>query len=185
MFEWLSKLLEAIGSVIPRLVLIKRTHGAIRFGLGGSAKELKPGLHVWWPLFQEVIEIPVARQTINLNPQTIMTADGSRISVSGVLVYSISDVGAALSESYEVDETIADVGLTSVVEVIMGHTIEELKASMVDKTLSTKLSRKCRAKLNKFGVRIISCALTDFTPCSVIRLLTDKHEGDVHGTESF
>jgi regulator of protease activity HflC (stomatin/prohibitin superfamily) len=170
MLEWLSRLIDSFLSWIPRLVHVKRTHGAVIF-TGANSKEWKPGLHLYWPLISEYIELPVVRQTHNAATQVVLTDEGQSLAVSAVIVYEISDVMAALSASYEVEDTIGDVSLTSVMEVIAGEPLKELAAKQKDGRLAHELTLKARKRLRPFGVKVQAASLTDFSTCQVVKHL--------------
>lgn len=170
MLDWLGKIIEGILAVVPRPVLIKRTHGAVVF-TGARAKEWKPGLHILWPLISEYLELPVVRQTHNAATQVVMTAAGKPLAVSGVVVYEITDVMAALSRTYEVDDTIGDVSLTAIVEVLAGERLRELTEKLKDGKLSHELTLRTRRRLRPFGVKVVSVNLSDFATCTVLKHL--------------
>lgn len=170
-FEWLSQFAEFIASLFPRLLVIRETHAAVKFVRGHRVKEMRPGLHVYWPLVTEYLEMPKVRQTINLNTQVVLTHDRKALAVSGIVVYEVQDAVKALSKSYDVDDTIGDVALTAVATVISQHTLGELMELQREGDLSTELTKACRARLYQFGIKIKSCALTDFAVSQVVTLL--------------
>lgn len=63
---WLNDLFQWIGRWIPRLVLIHVTHRGVRFGPRGTAREVGPGLVVYWPITHALIQVPITLQSIQL-----------------------------------------------------------------------------------------------------------------------
>ncbi len=171
MLEWLAAITDRVFSVFPRLLLVQQTHRAVKF-TGSKAKELGPGLHIWWPLISEVEEIPVARQTVNLDIQVLVTKDGKTLAVGGVVVYSIKSAIDAIVRNYDHDETLSDVSMTAITEVVVNHTFDELMAALRGGTLERELTKRARRRLKAFGFKVDRCALTDITPCRAIRLLS-------------
>jgi hypothetical protein len=45
------------------ILIIRATHGGVKWVRGKRIKALGPGLHIWWPLTTEVEVIVTARQT--------------------------------------------------------------------------------------------------------------------------
>jgi regulator of protease activity HflC (stomatin/prohibitin superfamily) len=169
MLGWVSDLFETFGNLFPRLLHVQQTHRGVKFA-GAKAKELAPGLHWWWPLTTEVVEIPVARQTVNLPIQGLVTSDGKQVAISGVVVYSIRSAMDAIVKNYDHEETLGDVAMTAIAEVVLGNTYEQLMSHVRDGTLEKELSKRARSRLKRFGFQVDRCALTDITPCRSIRL---------------
>ena len=172
MFSWLSQLFETFGSLFPHLRHVKATHRAVQFA-GKRVKELAPGLHWWWPITTEILDLPVVRQTLNIATQVVTTRDGSPVAASGVVVYEISDIMAALGRCYDHEETIGDVALCAVVEVLQSYDLPALREALSSGDLERRLSKVSRKRLKSFGVRVVRCALTDFAPCQVFRVIGD------------
>lgn len=170
MLDWLSKLIDSALSWVPRIVHIKRTHRAVVF-TGAGAKEWAPGIHIYWPIISEYLELPVVRQTHNAPTQVVMTAAGKPLAISGVIVYEISDIMAALSHTFEVEDTIGDVSLTAIVEVLAGENLREVCAKLKSGVLSNELTKRARRRLKPFGVKVLSVNLSDFVCCTVIKHL--------------
>ena len=78
---WIGKIAEWLGELIPKLLIIPTTHGGIAFVRGKNVKPLKPGLHIYWRFWTEVLVIPVARQTKVLEPRSLNTTDNNSFSV--------------------------------------------------------------------------------------------------------
>lgn len=170
-FEWLSEFFQFLGSLFPRLAIVRATHGAVKFVHGNKVKELKPGLHVYWPFLTDFLEIPTARTTYNFSEQVVMTVDEKSLAVSGVLVYQITDVVKALSKSYDVDDTIGDIGNTAIMETLSGKKLKDLMEAQRSGELTKELTKTCRSRLCQFGVKVISAALTDFSTCQVLKIM--------------
>lgn len=168
---WLSEFISTFVSFFPHLLKVRATHGAVKFVHGKKVVELKPGLHWYWPLVTEVLEIPTARTTYNFDTQVILTRDAKPLAVSAVLVYRVVDVVAALSQSYDVDDTVGDVGNSSITRVLSGKTLDEVLESQREGNLQDELTEMCSEELSEFGIEVEAAALTDFSTCMVIKTL--------------
>lgn len=168
---WLSDFIQTFISFFPHLLQVRATHGAVKFVHGKKVVELKPGLHWYWPIVTEILEIPTARTTYNFDTQVILTSDGKPLAVSAVLVYRVSDVVAALSQSHDVDDTIGDVGNSAITRVLSGKSLEDLMAEQRKGTLQGELTGMCSEGLEPFGIDVESASLTDFSTCMVIKTL--------------
>jgi regulator of protease activity HflC (stomatin/prohibitin superfamily) len=170
----LGTIVEALLQFIPRLKIIRATHEGVRWRRGKYPIRMKPGLHVWWPLTTEIEEIVIARQTINLASQALETRDDKQVVAECFCVYRIYDVVKAIGEkNYDVDSTICDITQAAVVEFVMGHTLDELKAGISDSEsrLSKELTTSVRKRLRQYGVSIQRCGFTDFATAKVYRVI--------------
>lgn len=171
-FAWLSNLIDSIAALIPRLKIIRSTHGGVKFKNGKKPIEIRPGLIFYWPLTTEIEIIPTARQTNNLPSQCLLTKDGKTVVVGGVVIYSINDVVAGVSRNWSLDQTINDIAMISITKVITEHTLEYLQNNLTN-SIAKSLTKEARARLKSYGVRVHKVALTDFSRCLVIRNMAD------------
>jgi regulator of protease activity HflC (stomatin/prohibitin superfamily) len=171
-FGWFGDLMSWVTRWVPRLCICKRGHAGVRFRHGHDAKPIEPGLYVYWPIVTEVIEYPVARQTLNLTMQRLVTEDGKTVVVAAVVVYRVSDVLKALVDSWEVEATIADIALTTSVSVVVTNKYDYLRKELNGKIAET-LTTRCREALEPYGIDVLFSAFTDFCPARVISLAND------------
>jgi len=167
-FGWIADLVNWFARIIPRLYLLKYNYSAIKYVYGKKVKELKPGIHIYWPLVTEIEEFPIARQTQSLEHQVLMTSDMHKIVVTGVIIYEVSDVVAALSENYDINDTISDIAMTSIVNTIRSRTMSQL---MIDLTsdVEVEFTNSCRDSLWSYGVKVHRAAFLSCSECLVIR----------------
>lgn len=174
-FAWIADIVNALGKLLPRLLIVRATHGGIKWRLGSRVKAMLPGLHVYWPLTTEVELIVTARQTLNLPTQVLMTADRRQVVVGTVVVYRVSDVLDAIGQrNWDHNTTICDITQAAVVEVIAKGTLDELSAGIANDTVNRQLTAACRRRLRQFGVSVNRCAVTDFAPCRAYRLIGNE-----------
>lgn len=69
--SFLNDLAQWIGRWIPRLVLIEPTHRGVLFGPRGGARELPPGLRIYWPITHVLVLVPVTTQSVQLSAQIL------------------------------------------------------------------------------------------------------------------
>ena len=169
-FSWFGQILDAVGTLIPRRLIIRATQGGVKW-TGKRVKALKPGFHWYWPVITEVEVIVTARQTLNLPPQTLMTQDRVKLAVSAVIVYSVYDVVRAIGEvNWDVTGTASDIAQAAVVEVISSTAFCDVSSGVTGE-IEKRLTSTARRRLNRYGVRVHRCALTDLAECRVVRLI--------------
>lgn len=171
MLEWLSDIVTALLEIVPRRVIIRATHAGVKWGLRGRPVELKPGWRWYWPLISSVEIIPVARQTLDLPTQALLSKDGKQVIASGVVVYSIQDIVKAIGErNFDVDATVSDISQAVIVEVMTTWKFCDLFENIGGR-VKEDLTGACRKQLRCFGVYVHRVALTDFSSCRSLNLL--------------
>lgn len=151
------------------MVIIRTTHRAVKFVRGKKLVLVEPGLSVYWPLVTEIEVLPTARQPINLPTQRLTTKDGKRTICSAVVVYNIADLIQAVGKNWDCEATVRDVSMCAVATILTSTDYETLVDTLSDE-LRVRLTNACRQELQKYGVRVQNCMLTDFCRANVIAL---------------
>jgi regulator of protease activity HflC (stomatin/prohibitin superfamily) len=185
-FAWLNQLIEAFYKLFPRVLIIRATHGGVKWVRGNKIKLLPPGWHLYWPLTTEVELVVTARQTLAIPDQVMATKDGKTVVVKTLVVYRIPDPLKAIGKvNWDVDTTINDMTQAAVAKVIATHVYDEVMAGIRDETLTKTLTREVRRELRQFGVHITRCKLVDFAVCKVYKLLTTQADRQGLSTHQF
>lgn len=170
--SWIGDLVGWFANWIPRMEICRATHRGVKFVRGKHVKEINPGLYMYWPMTTECVTIPVVRQSVNLSPQTLTTKDGHSVMVSPVLIYEIDDIRKALADSYDVDDTITEIGGLAIVDAVTSRTFEEIREDITT-DVKRDITEKSRRLLTQFGVKVRVGLLSDFAKCRVIRIAGD------------
>ena len=185
-FTWLNQLFQAFYQIVPRIVIVRATHGGCKWVRGRDVRLLKPGLHIYWPLTTDVEVIVTARQTLAIPDQVIMTKDGKKVVVKTLVVYRIPDPVRAIGKmNWDVDTTINDLTQSAVVRVIATHDYDEIVQLLRDGTLTRSLTKEVRRELRQFGVHVCRCKLVDFAECKVYKLITSQADRQGMATSQF
>lgn len=187
LFSWIGQIIEWLGKFIPRFILLDSTEGAVQFkgfflprawrvkcgGFDGEMQvtSLGPGLHFYWPASTAVQNYPTAFQSDNLPSQILETKDGKQIVVGGLLSYEITDLQALLSKTHSGYKATQALTLAAIHDVCCNLDWDQLKLEQRKGTLDTKLRNAAQKPLTPFGVKIISCQLTDLAKTRVLRLI--------------
>ncbi len=171
----LSQLLSWIGSWVPRLLVVRQTHGGVKFVRGKNLVILKPGINWYWPLVTQYECWPVSRQTVNLSTQTLETSDGHAIIVGGVISYSISDPIQAFGQTWDFNEVLSDISMLAIAAVVSQTPLVELRQNFSNGTLKKSLTRRVRKELKSYGVKVSRAYLSDFAQAMVLRTIGNEN----------
>ena len=168
-----DKLIEIIShwwlQIVP-FVIIRDYEEAVLLRFGRFNKLLKPGLHIKFPFFDEVIEQHMVVTTLSLDAQSLYTKDKQNVVIKGVVKYKIADVKTFLLEVYDAKDAIADMSQSIIKNVIMSMTLEECTDAEIDNALT----KKVRVEARKWGVEVQQVTLTDLAPIRSFRLINDN-----------
>lgn len=168
---WIGQIAEWLGRFFPRWVVLDTTEGMIKFVRGSRIVVCDPGgVYWWWPATTTVTQYPMARQAETLQTQTIVTTDDKTIIVGGMIIYSVHDLKALITTTFNAETTIKDIALTAVHDVCCQMSWDELKAEQRKSTLDTKLKNAAQKALKDYGVTVIKVMLVDLAPSRVVRL---------------
>lgn len=166
---WIGEIFEWIGEFIPRWELVRATEGCVKFLPGGKTKVLGPGIHWYWPATTELETVPVVRQVADCQPQTLMTKDNEPVYVSGIVIYTISNLHAYMVENYDADDNMDDVLQTAIRKAIVNRTFEQIQEARAD--VDNILTREAQKALVEFGIEVEAARLTDFAKARVSNLV--------------
>jgi regulator of protease activity HflC (stomatin/prohibitin superfamily) len=177
--DLIFRLFDICTQWMPRFKVVPSTHAGVCFRLG-RPKLIPSGRAFWYcPLIDTFYIHPIARQTLNLPNQVLSIDDGKHrksVAVSGVVVYEVSDPMKAFAYRYDLDESVSDMGLVCIKEVLLDTKLGDIYVHQSD--IDRELKRKLSYRLRSWGVRVINVFLSDLSECRVIRLMGDQSEQD-------
>jgi len=183
-FSWLSDIFNGLLSLVPRPVIVRATHGGVKWRFGKHVIELRPGWHWYWPLFTDIILIVVARQTHKVSkPQAIESLDGISLAVGTLIVYTINDVVKAIGQTnWDVDSTINDIVESATVHVFSKRNYAETRKRLCS-DVESELTKQCKRELTKYGVLVQQARVTDFCKTEVKMLFGMASSFESEATE--
>lgn len=158
-FGWISKIIDAILSFIPRIVVIRCTHRGVSFKKGRPGTIMNPGLHVWFPLWTDLEIYPIVRQTMNLPQQTITTYDDQQIQINTIVVFRVSDIVTAFTLQWDFEETIRDICQTTIRSTLTRKKYATIMSKADD--IDALLTETLKDVLLEYGVEVLKVGLSD------------------------
>lgn len=178
--SWLAQLIDRLFVWVPRCLIIRSTHGGVKWRTKlldaltpPDVIELKPGLHWYWPLISDLAMIVTARRPVDIPTMSLLTYDGKSVIVSASVVFRINNVTLALGErNWDVDSTLVDITQNLIFDAIRARQFVDLLANPGG--LKDEITERARSELKKFGILVERVLLKDFDTSRTYRVLGDS-----------
>ncbi len=172
--EWLTRLIDRLLSIFPRLVIVAPDEIGVRytpgFVKGVHITSLVPGWWLYWPLIQNIETIRCKTQVKDLRPQSVWTSDRVEMTVSGAIRYRVHSARKALLEVYDYDQNIQAVALGIIQQYIREHALECLDTRQIEE----EVLKGVRKASEGWGLRVERVYITDIGRTTNIRLLMNE-----------
>jgi regulator of protease activity HflC (stomatin/prohibitin superfamily) len=172
--SWLSDIFDTLLRLFPHLKIVKVTQGGVKMRRGSEVVVLTPGLWWYWPLITTVDVVTTVRDTVDLNGQTFTTKDGKSVLASGMVMYAVSDVHKLLTTAPDYTNTICDVAMNVIHDVLIQYEWAQLREGITNGTLGKELKKETQRELRSFGIEVISLGLKDLAPVRVFKIVQDS-----------
>ena len=170
--EWLTRLIDRLLSIFPRLVIIAPDETGVRYTpkivRGIYVTNLTPGYWIYWPLIQNIEIIKCKTQIVDLRPQSIATKDDQELIISGAIKYRVISARKALLEVYDYDKNVQTLALGVIAKFANQKTYDECKSI---KDLEAELLRGVREAAAGFGLKIMQVYITDLCRAKSFRIM--------------
>lgn len=147
----------------------------VRLRFGKFHATLPPGLHFYFPFYIDKILIDnTVVEMLPLKAQSLTTTDERSVVVSAIVTFIIEDIRKFFLEVENRNHAIEDCATGAVATFIMKHSWEELIAM---ESIENELAKPVRASAKKYGVKVLTVQLADFSPCPSVRVISDPATG--------
>ncbi len=170
MFDRILEFITRFWKDLLPFVIIEHWNEALILRFGKFKKLIKPGIHFKIPFFDSVWETIVITQSIDMNPQSITTADGKNIVVKGIIRYKVDDVKTYLTTISQPHDVLIDT-----TQGIIRQIIEDTRWDSIYE-LDSILTRKVSSFVKRWGIRVEKVTLTDLAQIQSIRIIQNKEE---------
>lgn len=136
---------------------------------GGFVRVVDQGLRFHLPFyFDRIITENVVSKLHQLPTQSIATKDDKQIAMGAVICYSIRDIKKAILEVESVNHAVNDACQTTIAELILASTWDEVRAPEFGELLTAK----CRKRGWKYGIEIESVRFCELALVRTYRTIT-------------
>ena len=168
----LINLLDNFAKILPFRIVHDYEQG-VRFTFGHASKTIHGMKKGWWlfiPIIQRIEITDITWGQVLLDTQSIATSDNVNISVSGSLVYRVSDARSYLLSVYDSDApaTLRAIAKGCVASVIMKSTYEDIHNNK--ENIEMLIVEKLRQEVMDWGLNVHKLHLHDIVKAKNIHL---------------
>jgi regulator of protease activity HflC (stomatin/prohibitin superfamily) len=167
MLQWLNDLAYFLSSFFPHIKIIRSTHAGVRFRFGKPYLIEGGRIIVYWPIFTDILVLPVVKQTTEMAEQALTTFDGKSICTSMVVVYRIPNVFLAATKSWDIYGILDNISQSVLASLIGKSTFEEIQTD--PDSFNHILRREINTAAKEYGIVIDKASLISFTKVIAIR----------------
>lgn len=149
--------------------LVSPWESSIRVRFGKYTKQCSPGIHFKIPVFDEYHSFNVVPRVVNLPHQSLKTADGKNLALSGALAYYVSDAEKALVEVDDFETSLVNLAMGLLADFVANHPATECTHDAIQTAVADSLSDAAEA----WGIDITHVYLVDLADVKTFRLLQD------------
>lgn len=171
--QWLATLIAKLTCFVPRPWLVDPDEAGVRMTAkwpwsGMWVRTLEPGLYWYVPLFQHIQTLKVKIQTEDMRAQSITTADGRPVIVSGAIQYRVVDAQKALLEVFDYDKNLLNTALGVIAKFVNGRTLEQCWDIG---SLEIEILKGTREAASGWGLKIVRVFISDLVAAKTYRLI--------------
>ncbi|WP_027709493.1 SPFH domain-containing protein [Zooshikella ganghwensis] len=131
----------------------------VRLTLGKFSGQVAPGLGFCIPILQKIYTTKSSIQTIDLPNQQVVLNGNVSVTISGTVHFRVVDSEQALLEVVDYQQSIKQLALTTISDVIGTKTIEEVRGQKA--SIAAEIEDVIRGTTKKWGLGDIDIRLTD------------------------
>ena len=179
--ELLMALVGVLASVFKAFKFVQEGELGIKLRFGRALKNkdkspriIQPGFVLLIPFVESLKRHHVRQQTLRLDHQKVMIAQGLIFNISAVVIFRVKDIYRALFEIDDLDNSLIDLSMGILRDVLSSKDYMEL-ANMA--TISEELLHKLQEKAEEWGASFIQFKLTDCSPTAETAPLVNAGAG--------
>ncbi|MCK5727046.1 MAG: SPFH/Band 7/PHB domain protein [Thiotrichaceae bacterium] len=130
---------------------------------GRYTKTLEPGLALIFPVIQKIgYRVNMKEQVVDIEPQSVITADNANVTVDGVVFYQIFDAAKSVYEVNDLTRGILNITMTNLRSVCGGFELDELLSKRDE--IGDRILTIVDDATNSWGVKVLRVEIKDIDP---------------------
>lgn len=157
--------LAALQQLLLWWVIVAPWEQAVRVRLGKYLRVLNAGIHFRIPFIDKIFLQSTRLRFTDMPAQTITTADGKTVTLTGTVGYTIDDIRLLYETLHHANDTIMNLTMASVAKYVRGRRLNECVPTEIEKFVSDNVH------LDKYGLGHARFSLLDFAVVRTFRLI--------------
>lgn len=166
--NWLQQIAEWFNK-IRFWYTVRPWEQAIRVRCGRWTKSISPGLHLRFPILDEVFCQNVRQRVLNLPVQTVSIKSGQAVTLSGAVRWRISDVSRIYHMLHTPEDWIYNTVLSAIAAVVF-----DASAEVSPQKVSELATLAVQSESVRMGLEIEAVSITDFAMVRTYRLISGE-----------
>ena len=161
-------MIEAILNFLSSLcffTVVNPDEAGVHLRCGRVHRTIGEGFHWQYPLIDEIQTIPTSEQAIDLPNQTLTTADGKTVTVSGTIRYEVVCPEKTLFNVSDYDESLQTLSME-----VIGIELPLIQHSQSSGVLRQRVRDRLEKAVYGWGINIIEVGITDNAETFPLRL---------------
>ena len=130
---------------------------------GRYIRTLPPGLSFIFPLIQRIgHKVNMKEQVVDIDPQTVITADNANVTVDGVVFYQVFDAPKSVYEINDLQRGILNITMTNLRSVCGSMELDELLSKRDE--IGDRILSIVDEATNSWGVKVLRVEIKDIDP---------------------
>lgn len=137
---------------------------------------LEPGLHLRIPALDRIYRQSIRRRFSTVPTQSVTTADGKALTISGALGYSIADIATLYNSIHNAEDVLQTEAAAAVARYVRDRDIENCLPKEIESAVTKDLD------LGRYGLSDVEFSITDFVTVRTYRLIQGQPKDWSYGT---
>ena len=175
-FEWLNNTIQALGQLIPRILLIRSTMRVALFRYNGKIRVLDPGLTWYWPITSEIRYVPITVRSWEIGSMGFCSDDKALIWHRLKMPLSTFIKCSIQIRIVDVLKSIEAYDIKSVTLTACKLSLTKQWKGAVDDSFTERTRLHLVEELGKFGIEVERFGITDHYTSVMFGARTNDHD---------
>jgi regulator of protease activity HflC (stomatin/prohibitin superfamily) len=176
MFDSVRELIVQFGKLFKWWTIISPWQQAVRVRLGKHTRVLGPGVHLLVPYIDTLYLQSNRKRVILSEMQTLTTADGKTITLSGQMIYAITDIEQLYRSVHHAEDTLGAIAQGAITDFVVSHRIEDITSASIARHVLDS------SDFEQYGIGEVSFNVTAFAVVRTMRLIMDTQKEWLNGS---
>lgn len=151
-YVYLAIVVVALAIIVPAIRIVWQYEKGVHFRLGRLRGERGPGFNIIFPYIDSMRKIDMRVETLIVEPQEVITADGVTVQVDAVVYYQPVNASDAVIKVRDFDKATGQIALTTLRSVLGQSDLDELLSHR--DVINAKLAEIIDSHTEPWGIQV-------------------------------